>query len=377
MTNFVNLYDTLLKHDFDYNFLVGGRSNGKTTAIQKYVIDNYINDKKEFVKFVRYPEDSYNINQTNWWSENSEEYLKEHNLSIRYIEQKYYIGKSDKEDLTDKQFKKDGTIIGRVIPLSQEERKRSTNLENVTTIIFEEFASKNEYVYIPHEIEYFKSAISTIVRSRKDKIKCFLIGNALNIYNPYFEYFGIDAMKLKAGNTYHINSIYEEFARIGIYFAPPVHDNIEDTPRILRIPDNTQALNMVEYELPNILINDNDWLVLALKNNRFTEYYNIKYILHYCNEEDTTFKKNLSILHYVIIEDKKNKNNIYIINTDKYNKEYGLQIKLNDVNKKIYKLDNDIRLKLRQLPKDYFIDKNLKLGDIEICNILKANNYIS
>ena len=249
----------ILQHDFDYNFIVGGRSNGKTTGYQLEVaLPNYLNNKEQFVKIVRTNDDTVPLLNEDWIDVNVKNKLKDKGLTYVYYRKTFYIGTiKDYEDYGLKKFVQEkADVWGYVIPLSQQARYKSSDRSKVSTIVFDEFAIAEEYMYLPNEVEQLMSLISTIIRS-KDNVKVFFIGNALSLKNPYFDYFGIDASKLKSGNIYSFAQCgdeFKEYAKVGLDFVEMIYSNESDIPKLLRVSGNAQATTLDRYVLPSNII---------------------------------------------------------------------------------------------------------------------------
>lgn len=78
---------------------------------------------------------------------------------------------------------------GYAIPLSTANILKSSTFEKVGLIIFDEFLiTRSTYHYLPNEIIQFAELLETIIRLRPN-IKILLLGNAISISNPYFDFF--------------------------------------------------------------------------------------------------------------------------------------------------------------------------------------------
>lgn len=369
----------ILQHDFDYNFIVGGRSNGKTTGYQLEVaLPNYLNDKEQFVKIVRTNDDTVPLLNEDWIDVNVKNKLKNKGLTYVYYRKTFYIGSiKDYEDYGLKKFVQEkADVWGYVIPLSQQARYKSSDRSKVSTIVFDEFAISDEYMYLPNEVEQLMSLISTIIRSR-DNVKVFFIGNALSLKNPYFDYFGIDASKLKSGNIYSFAQCgdeFKEYAKVGLDFVEMIYSNESDIPKLLRVSGNAQATTLDRYVLPNNIIKNNDWLYYCLKNKKFNDYYYIKNVIAWIRETDIDennidfdrLPKYDTVLEIVYKYD----DNIRYLIKNSYDDSYGLmtQFETMQPNKKV---GIDVRLKLPL----YILDnKKYILGTTDLIDMIKECN---
>ena len=358
--------DKLVSYNFDYNIITGGRSNGKSTEIQKKVVlKNWMDHGDKFIRIVRWVEDTYPSRCEGWFTPHALSVLPK-NKEIRYKSKKYYIG-----DKKDKDFFKNATVIGYVINLSKANNYKSNNFEDVKNIIFEEFAPNKVTEYVPNEIDEFNSLISTVNRLRDD-VKVWMIGNALSISNIYFDYFGIEASRLKVGNIYSYSATdeYEEPATVGLEFVKMSYQKEDDIPKLLRVSNNLQATKLEEYALPSEVIKGDDWLIKVLDADRFNDFYRVRCILKCSIDDSDNLKRNykFKFVEYAIIEEKSNPKNIYIVNVTEKLLEYGVVL---DVVKQYYKykFDNDIRNTLKMFDTSYFRGKRVVFGDLNIIKI--------
>lgn len=373
----------ILQHDFDYNFIVGGRSNGKTTGYQLEVaLPNYLNDKEQFVKIVRTNDDTVPLLNEDWIDVNVKNKLKNKGLTYVYYRKTFYIGLiKDYEDYGLKKFVQEkADVWGYVIPLSQQARYKSSDRSKVSTIVFDEFAIAEEYMYLPNEVEQLMSLISTIIRSR-DNVKVFFIGNALSLKNPYFDYFGIDASKLKSGNIYSFAQCgdeFKEYAKVGLDFVEMIYSNESDIPKLLRVSGNAQATTLDRYVLPSNIIKQDDWLYICLKNNKFNDYYYIKNVIAWIRETDIDennidfdrLPKYNTVLEIVYKYD----DNIRYLIKNSYDDSYGLMTQFETM-KPNKKVGIDVRLKLPLYildNKKYILGTTDLIDMIEECNIWKV-----
>jgi len=378
---YYNYKHGILRYNFDYNFIVGGRSNGKTTGYQRDVaLDNFFNkDFEQFVKIVRTEDDTIPLLNEKWIDITVQEDLKRKGYTYIYYKKTYYIGKENVyKTLGLKKFLNDDNthIWGYVIPLSQEQRYKSSDRSKVTTIVFDEFAVSNEYLYLTNEVDRLMSLISTIIRSR-DNVKVFFIGNALSLKNPYFDYFGIDATKLRSGNIYSFAQCgdeYKEYATVGLDFAEMIYTKEDDIPKLLRVSGNVQATSLDKYIIPDNIVRENDWLIIACNKNCFDEYYYINSIIAWIKEDESI--KNIDdikmdrtpkfdvILEVVYKYDDKIR---YLIKNNSYEDEildYGLYTNFNV--KPFFKVGKDIRIKLPLFNSDY----NYILGSTDLIDFV-------
>ena len=381
--NFYSFDNVLSNYDFDIFFTIGTRSTGKTTASQRdIVLKDFLESDSQFVKLCRYKEERKNEYQAEWFSPVVVDTLHRFDIHIVYKTGKYYINEYQKYidkqsgEFFENEFIKEGELIGYVIPIFAQQKYKSLNYSKVKNIIFDEFALQSDYSYELVEIEHFKSLLSTIARLRD--VKVYLCGNVLSPHNPYFKLFNINAMDLCEGNTYVFTDydIYDEPSRIGLEFTKAVANDVDDIPRILRIKNNSQAIDLDKYELPNEVINENDFLLYCLEHNHFDKFYEIIGILDISIDESKTIRSDnkggfiFKKISYYIILDIYNERYYFISNEPK---KYGLAITdkiIQSKKYKHYKFDLDVRNTSPMIPTEILKAKKI-FGDLDIYDILK------
>lgn len=162
----------LLSHNCLFNFVIGGRSTGKTFAAKKWAINSFLNKGHEFCYVRRYKDsDMKYIGQ---FFDDIAPYFPDHYLCC------------DGE-----RFIIDDQTAGWAIPLSTSISLKSTAFPNVQSIIFDEFIiEKGKQHYLKNEVETLLDLYVTIARERDVKLIC--LSNALSITNPYFQYFDLE-----------------------------------------------------------------------------------------------------------------------------------------------------------------------------------------
>ncbi len=389
--NFYN-YDWTLEHyDFDVMFNHSTRSAGKSTATQRDIaLHPFLETGAEFIKICRFKDRMKPVHQSGWWTDVVESTLHKHDVGIEYQSGVYYINEREKY-ITDGQLKKrdfikDGTVIGRVVPVMNQQDFKSINYNRVKNIIFDEYALKNEYAYPTGEIEQWKELLSTIVRLRPD-VRVFFVGNIYGGFNPYFNYYGIDPYKLTAGNTYTFSSDgYKEGCKILFEYGEPVTTDPEQIPRLMRTPNNEQVTgDLTEFSVPLNIIQEDDWLVNILERKdkkRFKEFYDIDCVLVMSTDDSRTLRRrgseySFEALEIVLIKDWTNKLCYFIRNNAKdWDNYYGIYLTEDMSTARRFKfLDRDIR---NQLP--FFDEKDLSgwqiiYGDTKLYDILRERGW--
>jgi hypothetical protein len=193
--------EPILSYNAQYNVVFGERSNGKTYSGLTYMLKRYIAHGEEGAYIRRYKEDFRGKRGEQLFAAlvadgSVKTITKGAYDSVKYFSGKWYLGNYnpnlDKIVASDKPF-------CYAFALSDMEHDKSTSYPDITTIIFDEFISREGYIGNEKEFITFMNVISTIVRYRSN-VKIFMFGNTVNKYCPYFEEMGLKHIRdMKAG----------------------------------------------------------------------------------------------------------------------------------------------------------------------------------
>ena len=196
----MRFYDlkAILAKEAQYNIVFGERSNGKTYAVLKYGLMQYVKDGSQLAIIRRWRDDFVGKRGVTMFDAivSNKEITRMTNgewTGVYYYGSRWFLCRyEDGKRITDE------TPFAYGFALTSMEHDKSTSYPNIRTICFDEFISRN--AYLPDEFVLFMNVISTIVRQRKD-VKIFMLGNTVNKYCPYFEEMGIKHLKqMKPGD---------------------------------------------------------------------------------------------------------------------------------------------------------------------------------
>lgn len=192
----------ILKEKAKYNIIIGERSNGKSYSVQEYAIDRYLTTGKRTAMIRRWEQDykGQNGKETFGGIIKSYDGKKISKMSkglwnsIKYYSSAWYLCKIDEE--SDKVIT-DTKPFCCAFALTAQEHYKSTNYDDIDTVIFEEFLTRG--MYLPDEFITFTNLLSTIIRDRDD-VTVFMLANTVNKYAPYFKEMGLTNInKMKQG----------------------------------------------------------------------------------------------------------------------------------------------------------------------------------
>lgn len=182
----------ILDRNATYNIIIGERSNGKTYSVLKYGVEQYAASKKQIAIVRRWQDDFTGKRGATMFDaliNNGEiaRITKNEWTGVYYYSSRWFLCRYEN---TEKERKRivDETPFAYGFALTSETHDKSTSYPNITTIVFDEFLTRNGY--INDEFVLFLNTISTIVRDRAD-VKIFMLGNTVNKYCPYFDEMGL------------------------------------------------------------------------------------------------------------------------------------------------------------------------------------------
>ena len=212
--------DNILSHNADYNMIYGERSNGKTTAVLEYALDDHIksgyNNQLAIVR--RWEEDFKgkngqqmfeNVVELGWVKQKT----KGKYNSIYYYSQRWYLVNYD-EFGNKKAQAEEPFALG--FSITSEEHYKSTSYPKIKTILFDEFITRQ--YYLPEEFVKFQNLLSTIIRLRTD-VKIFMCGNTINKFCPYFAEMGLTGIKKQQRGTIDIYTYGDSSLKVAVEYS--------------------------------------------------------------------------------------------------------------------------------------------------------------
>lgn len=184
--------DRIEKKNAIYNVVFGERSNGKTFALLKRCLADYLKTGNQMAYVRRWKEDIRGRRASQLYAGINElgvvgELTDGNFTGVHYYAGKWYLCNYDEK--TNKPIYSDSNVIAYAFALSDVEHDKSTSFPRVCTIVFDEFLTP--YTYLPDEFVLFMNVVSTIVRQRDD-VKVFMLGNTVSRHSPYFAEMGLD-----------------------------------------------------------------------------------------------------------------------------------------------------------------------------------------
>lgn len=207
--------------DAKYYMAFGERSNGKTYSALDYAIEKYFKYGEQFAYIRRFGEDVKRKNLLTLCSAHVEN-QRIHNLSNGQFDLvDYTAGKFIPYTYSEENGKivKDIQPMGYAFDLNAMEHHKSTSYPKVTTIIFDEFLSRQGY--LTNEFVLFMNTLSTIIRDRNN-VTIFMIGNTVNKYCPYFTEMGLSHIKEQKPGTVDVYNYADTGLKVVVEYCDPM-----------------------------------------------------------------------------------------------------------------------------------------------------------
>jgi hypothetical protein len=260
----------VLNFDADYFILISERSNGKTYSVKVFGISRALHNQGDIGIIRRYDLD-YKNTASEMFNDVLDVIERESNgrwNNVYYYGKKWYFCKYE----DGKRVETDSKPFAYGFYLNGEEHVKSVSYPTITTILFDEFITRNGY--LDEELIKFTSIISTIVRLDtirfNVKIKIFMCGNTINKYCPYFRDMGLKHVTQQKQGTideYKINTKSGDVLRVAVEYIDSLNNKSSkpsnkffafDNPKLTMITDGKWEVAIyphlpVKYERTDVL----------------------------------------------------------------------------------------------------------------------------
>lgn len=216
MTKELDFYDwgRTLSYAADVTMVVTSRGRGKTYGLRKHAIGDFIKTGCTFVEVCRYKNELKDITR-GYFDKVGREYAG-------------YMFKTDKARGYIAEKPADGEkpawrTICYFIALTDAQNAKKRTYDNVRTIIMDEAILDRRDVfrrYLSDEFTRLANVVDTTTRERPDSTvrpHVYLLANACDLLNPYFEAFGIDRIPPYGYSWYNKKNVILHYEEPGDY----------------------------------------------------------------------------------------------------------------------------------------------------------------
>lgn len=209
------------KKNATYNVIFGERSNGKTYALLKKCLLDYIKTGAQFGYVRRWKEDVIGRRAARIFAgiNDNQEVAKATGgeySGVHYYAGKFYLCNYDESG---KAIYNDQAILGFCFAISDGEHDKSTSFPEIKTIVFDEFLTNR--LYLQDEFVLFMNVVSTIVRKRDD-VKIYMLGNTVSKFCPYFQEMGLTNILKMAQGTIDIYRYGESKLTVAVEYCSSI-----------------------------------------------------------------------------------------------------------------------------------------------------------
>lgn len=243
----------ILAKNAQYNIIFGERSNGKTYAVQKYALEDYVKHGNTLALIRRWKEDFRGKRAQHMFdaivANNVPAKLTNGKFNtIIYRNNQWFLARKDEEK---------GDYIYDTQPfcfafcLSDVEHDKSVSFPTVTTILFDEFLTRG--YYLNDEFVIFMNVLSTIIRQRNN-VKIFMLGNTVNKFCPYFNEMGLKHIRDMRQGTIDLYTYGESKLVVAVEYCGAKNQNKEsdvyfafDSPKLAMIKTGAWELDLYPH----------------------------------------------------------------------------------------------------------------------------------
>lgn len=204
-----------------YYMAIGERSNGKTYSALDYALENYFKKGEQFAYIRRFGEDIKKRNMTNLFTGHQENGRVSKLSGGQFSRIDFGIGAFTAYEIDPETEKKinDTQPMGYAFDLNSVDHHKSLSFPKVTTIIFDEFLSRQGY--LSNEYVLFMNTLSTIIRDRDD-VTIFMLGNTVNKYCPYFVEMGLTHIRKQEPGSVDVYTYGDTNLSVVVEYCDPM-----------------------------------------------------------------------------------------------------------------------------------------------------------
>lgn len=222
--------DRIKKKGAVYNLIMAGRDTGKSTAMTKELIDDYLKTGHLFLRLFRRLGASYEA-AGSWFDEHTIGGKFDCGHEITFKDDCYYI---------------DGKLFGFTAIISLAKNYRSKVYPpTLYTAVYDEYIGLTPDEYVDGEVSKFRAILTTAFRHRDRKV--WLLGNNYNEdskFNPFHTWLGIDIDRdgIKQGQIrVYASKRFKNPARIAFEYGKIAYQTEDEIPLGERVDGNEVA----------------------------------------------------------------------------------------------------------------------------------------
>lgn len=195
-------WNKTLSYDADITMVVTSRGFGKTYGLRKQFINDYLRKGWRFVEVTRYREEMSPL-MSNYFDRLQREFK---HYTFKTENNMAWVAKKTSD-------KPKWELCGYFVAMTQFQMIKKLTFNNVKRILLDECVLEKDdthHRYLRNEWNILTNIVDTVTRERADdtiKPKLYLLGNACDPLNPYFEHAGLSGVP-ERGYSWHCNKTF-------------------------------------------------------------------------------------------------------------------------------------------------------------------------
>lgn len=232
----------LLSHNYYNNIVVGARGIGKTFSVKLWLFKRFMRTGEQFIYLRRSITELDEIDKDRFFTQELIELAFDGDVNNYEITTKKdtkitFTAKGQEWELviSSKKILLNNKIMAYMKHLKSAVKLKGSEYDGVTSILFDEFmidrSQSQSITYLPNEMNSYFNFLYSVFRLRTN-VRVFLLGNATDINNPYYNHLNFDGSQDKRFKVFKDKQFIIEF---------PPHN-----PKDLVKEDNHPFFKMIE-----------------------------------------------------------------------------------------------------------------------------------
>lgn len=265
--------------------VIGARSIGKTFDFKRWLLKRFINHGEQFIYLRRTQTELDEIDKDNFFKydliEKVFDDITEYEMNTTKVgtEIKFYSGsKHYKITISSKRILINNKVACYMKPLNAGVKLKGSEYDEVKYLLFDEVLidkSQSQNInYLPNEMNSFFQFIFSVFRLRSD-VRIFLLSNATDVNNPYYNYLGFDGSQEKEFVNFKKRRFLIQFPREN------PKDLVEENHPYFDLIEGSEVEASIVENAYQSKYSDNVKKLQGYKSRIFTIYDNGQYITIY------------------------------------------------------------------------------------------------
>ena len=208
--------EAINKLDATYNLIYGQRSNGKTYAICRMIVEAYLDEGIPSAYIRRLDEMIKPKNIQELFTPHMEFIIQKTEgawNSITYRSNAFFLAQRNSEGI---KIKQDPNPFCRCYAINTAETTKGQDAGQVKFILFDEFITRQ--FYLQNEFILYQNLLSSIIRNRSG-VTIYMIANTVSKYCPYFREMGLYKIKDQQQGQIDLYTMGKTETKIAVEYA--------------------------------------------------------------------------------------------------------------------------------------------------------------